>query len=117
MVISPPVVPTIPRVKEFEALRVTISRKFSAAQHVNQLLVSCAPSLITLHSLLHHGMPTDAVHTVLQTKVVAKLSYASLAWWGLTSAADRDRLEAFLRRSTALGFRPTTAPTTCSVSA
>ena len=49
----------------------------------------------------------------IQATVVAKLSYASPAWWGLTSAADRDRLESFLRRSTALGFRPATAPTLC----
>jgi len=50
-----------------------------------------------------------------QAKVVTKLSYASPAWWGLTSAADRNRLEAFLRRSTALGFRPATAPTLSTI--
>jgi len=44
--------------------------------------------------------------------VIANLSYASPAWWRLTSAADRDRLEAFLRWLTALGFRPATAPMT-----
>ena len=31
------------------------------------------------------------------------------------SAADRDRLEAFLRRSTALGFHPATAPTLSTI--
>ena len=31
--------------------------------------------------------------------VIAKLAYASSTWWGFTSAADRQRLEAFLRRS------------------
>jgi len=45
------------------------------------------------------------------TTLLTKLSYESPAWWGLTSAADCDRLEAFLRRSTAFGFRPATAPT------
>ena len=111
MVIPPPAVPSIPRVEEMKALGVTISRKFSVVQHVNHLLVSCAQSLFALRTLRHHGLPTDALHTVFQATVVAKLSYASPAWWGLTSAADRDRLEAFLRRSTALGFRPATAPT------
>jgi len=38
------------------------------------------------------------------------MSCASPAWWGLTSAADRDRLDAFLTRPTALGFSPPTAP-------
>jgi len=41
---------------------------------------------------------------VCSSFVVQELSYASPAWWGLTSAADRDRLDAFLRQSTALGF-------------
>jgi len=111
VVISPPTVPTIPRVEEMKALGVTTSRKFSVVQHVNHLLVSCAQSLFALCTLRHHGLPTDALHIVFQTSVVTKLSYASPAWWELTSAADRDRLEAFLRRSTALGFRPATAPT------
>jgi len=63
----------------------------------------------------HHGLPTDALHAVFQPTVVAKLSYASPTWWGLTSAADHDRLEAFLTRSTALGFRPATAPTLAKI--
>ena len=33
--------------------------------------------------------------TIFQDTVIAKLSYASPAWWGFTSAADKDRLEAF----------------------
>jgi len=102
---------TIPRVKEMKALGVTISKKFSVAQHVNHLLVSCAQSLFALRTLRDHGLPIDALNTVFQATVVAKLSYASPAWWGLTSAADGDRLEAFLRRSTALSFLPATAST------
>jgi len=37
--------------------------------------------------------------------VINRLSYASPAWWGFVSADDRHRLEAFLRRSTKLGYR------------
>jgi len=49
--------------------------------------------------------------------IAAQLSYTSPACWGLTSAADLDHLEAFLKQSTALDFRPPTAPmlgTICS---
>jgi len=66
-------------------------------QHINNLLVSCAQSLLALRTLRHHGLPTDALHSVFQATVVAKLSHASPAWWRLTSVADRDHLEAFLR--------------------
>jgi len=62
---------------------------------VNHLLVLCARSLFALRTLWHHGLPRDALHPVFQATVVAKLSYTSPAWWRLTSAADRDRLEAF----------------------
>jgi len=111
VVIPPPAVPTIPRVEEIKVLGRKFSRKFSVVLHVHHLLVSCAQSLFALRTLRHHGLPTDALHAVFQATVVTKLSYSSPAWWVLTSAADRDRLEAFLRRSTALGFRQATAPT------
>jgi len=84
VVIPPPAVPTMPRVEQIKALGVTIGSKFSVAQHVNHLLVSCGQSLFALRTLRHHVLPTDALHTVFQATVVAKLSYASSAWWGLT---------------------------------
>jgi len=60
-----PAVPIIPRIEEIKALGVTISRKFSAAQHINHLLVSCAQLLFALRTLRHHGLPTrwGPVHT------------------------------------------------------
>ena len=107
--IPEPALPGISRIESVKVLGVTLSRKFSVAQHVDNLLVSCAQSLFALRTLRHHGLPTDALQTVFQATVVSKLSYASSAWWGLTSAADREPHEAFLRRSAALGFRALTA--------
>ena len=109
VVITAPAVPDIPRVEKIKALGVTLSRRFSVSQHVDQLLVSCSQSLFALRTLRHHGLLTGALHAVFQATVVSKLAYASPAWWGFTSAADR--LEAFLRRSATLGYRSTTAPT------
>src|SRR6218665_3689741 len=48
-----------------------------------------------------HGLPSRAFHQVARATTVAKLTYASQpspAWWGLTSAAERDRIERFLSR-------------------
>jgi hypothetical protein len=39
--------------------------------------------------------PYPALHAIFQATALAKLTYASPAWWGFTLAADRDRLEAF----------------------
>ena len=44
------------------------------------------------------------LQTVYRAVIIAKLMYASSAWWGFTTAADMQRLESFLRRD-----RPTVA--------
>ena len=54
-------------------------------------------------------MPISALQAIFQAIVVAKRSYASSAWWGFASEADRDRLEAFLRQSVRLGYRDPSA--------
>jgi len=43
-------------------------------------------------------MDDAQLQLVYRAVVVAKLSYASSSWWGLTTASDRQRLEGFLRR-------------------
>jgi hypothetical protein len=106
-----PAVPSITRVESIKALGVTISRKFAMTQHVDNLLAACAQTLFALRTLRQHGLPTSALHTVFHATVIAKLCHASPAWWGFTSAADRNRLEAFLRRSTQFGFRDVSAQT------
>ena len=96
-------------------LGVTFSRKLSVSQHVDDLLAACAQTLFALRTLRSHGLPSSGLHTIFQTTVVAKLSYAAPAWWGFTTAADRDRLEAFLRRATRFGYRPDSAPPLASI--
>jgi hypothetical protein len=55
-------------------------------------------------------MPDSALRAVFQATVESKMSYAASAWWGYTSAADRGRLEAFLRRSVSFGYRDASTP-------
>ena len=75
-------------------------------QHVDNLLAACARTLFAIRTLRNHGLPTSAIHAVFQATVIAKLCYASPAWWGFTSAADRGRLVAFVRRSARLRLSP-----------
>ena len=107
--ILPPAVLCTTRVEAIKALGVTISRTFSVTQHVENLLAACAQTSFALRTLRQHGMPTSALQAIFQAIVVAKLSYASSAWWGFASEADRNRLEAFLRRSVRLGYRDPSA--------
>jgi len=56
-------------------------------------------------------MPT--LQLIYRAVVIAKLTYryASSSWWGFTSASDRQRLEAFLRRGRRYGLYPADIPT------
>ena len=58
-----------------------------------------------MRTLKHYGLQAGALHAVFQATVVAKLSYASLAWWEYANTDDTATLEAFLRRWSKLGYR------------
>ena len=51
-----------------------------------------------------HGLNDAALQTVYLAAVVTRLTYAISAWWGFTTADDRQRIERFLRRGTRSGF-------------
>ena len=53
-----------------------------------------------------HGMDDTALQAVYRSVVVAKLQYASSAWWGFTNSTDRQRVEAFIRRSARCNLAP-----------
>jgi len=44
-------------------------------------------------------MDDAALQTVFGSVVIAKLTYASSTWWGFATTTDRQRLQAFIRRS------------------
>ena len=51
------------------------------------------------------------LQTIYKAVVVAKLTYAASVWWGFTSADDRRRIEAVLRRGIRAGFYQSEWPT------
>ena len=57
---------------------------------------SCPNRLRVLRS---QGLPAKGLFEVYRGVVIAKLLYAASAWWGFTSADDKQRLAAFIRRS------------------
>ena len=82
MFIPPPAVSPvsgIQRVESIKALGITISRKFSVAQHVDKVLGASAQTLFALRTLRYYGLPEEAIFAVYQAVVVAKLSCASPA--------------------------------------
>jgi len=51
-----------------------------------------------------HLVATHLVRHVYKVVILSKLLYASPAWWGFTSAADKQRLEASLGRAVQSGL-------------
>jgi len=113
--IPPSAIPGFQRVDTIKALGVTISRRFSVSKHIDNLLVACSQTFYALRTLRYHGLPTHALHAVFQATVVAKLTYASSAWWGYATAADKARLESLLHRSVRFGYRAASSPSLTSI--
>ena len=64
----------------------------------------CMQSMHALRILRSHGLPTESLQMISKAVVVAKLTYASPAWWGFTTADDRNRMDGLMRRGWRVGF-------------
>ena len=77
----------------------------SVTEHINNIITSSAQTIHALRIFRSHGMQTESIHTIYRAVVIAKLTYASSAWWGFTTATDcRQRLEAVIRRGIRSGL-------------
>ena len=80
----------------------------TSCQQVNTSTTSSSRGLVRYMPSVSraHGLCVTALQQVYKTVVVAKLLYASSAWWGFASASDRQNVEAFLRRGARSGLYP-----------
>ena len=77
---------------------------------------SCAQNEYALRTFRAHGMSNANLHIVYQSVIVAKLLYAASAWCGFSTADDRQRLEAVIRRGIRSGLCPTDQSTVSELS-
>jgi hypothetical protein len=104
----PSPLPGIKRATSVKILGVTITSSLSVAPHVHAVISSGAQTLFALRVLRGHGMDDSALQTIFRSTAVARLQYASSAWWGFTTESDRQRIDAFIRRSASGHFVPAT---------
>lgn len=105
----------IERVTNITALGVVINDRLTASDHVSYTLAGCTSLLYALRVLRCHGLPEQSLKDVFRATVIAKLTYCLPAWFGLCSAADRTRLNSFLRRCMKLGYYSTSDPDILSI--
>jgi len=67
------------------------------SEHVRDVVRKCAQSLHIIRVLRFRGMNDQALQDVYRSVVIAKLLNAACAWWGFTTADDRNRIEAVVR--------------------
>jgi hypothetical protein len=108
---TPPLMAGINRDTSLKILGVRVNSSLTFSEHICEVLRSCASTVYALRVLRSHGLLTSDLQNVYRTVVVAKLTYASSAWIGLTSATDRSRIDAFFRRSKRAGFCDPDLPT------
>ena len=85
-------------------LDVTLTNHLSVSDHVRDVISRCAQSLHALKIMRCHGMYSDALKTVYKSVMLAKLLYASPAWWGFATSSDKGRIEAHVRRAVRLNL-------------
>ena len=90
---------------------VTITDKLSMSEHVRDVILKCAQSLHVINVLRRHGMNDQALQAVYRSIVLAKLLYATSAWWGFTTTYDRRRIETVVGRGVWASVYPADGPT------
>jgi len=84
---------------------VTFTNHLSMSDHVRDVIARCGQTLYALKVLRTHGMSDDSlIREIYEAVVLAKLMYASRAWWGFTAASDRQQIDAFVRRGVRFGL-------------
>ena len=61
-------------------------------------------------NMLKHGLSGASLWEVTRATFIARLTYASQAWWGLLDAQGRDKLESILKKAVKGGFLPKNHP-------
>ena len=80
---------------------VVIADDFSVTRHVQRLVTTTNYALRVLRC---HGLSNAALQHVYRATVVARLTYATSAWRGLTKASDRRRINLVIDRARRLGY-------------
>ena len=87
-----------------EQFGTVVTSSLSVTLHVQSVIAACAQTLYALRVLRKHGLCDDSLHDIFRAVPVAKLMYASNAWWGFSNANDRQKIFAFIRRCIRTGF-------------
>ena len=103
----PDLIQGVERVSSMSILGVTFSSTLSFKEHIDTLAAAASRSMYALRILRSHGQVPPALWDVTRATIVAKMLYASPAWWGfIDSDTSKRRIQAILGRMIKGGFLP-----------
>ena len=92
-------------------LGVTFSNTMSFKAHVDSLVCQSSQSMYALWVLRSHGLFANHLWEVTRATLVARLLYASPAWWGFQDAEGKRRLHATIHKLQRSELLPRDFPT------
>src|SRR6218665_1048297 len=87
-----------------QVLGVVLSANLTMGNHLDEILSSSPSSIHALRIQRSHGLGSPQLHVIARSTTLASMLHASPAWWGFTSARDKDRLEKLIGRLQRGGF-------------
>ena len=100
----PTPIPGIQRIDMMKILGVSLSNTFSFNAHIDIALRQAAQSMYALRVLRSHSLTGEALWDVTRATTLARMLYASPAWWGCADMGHRQRLQNFISKLQRLGF-------------
>ena len=66
--------------------------------------------LYALRTLRSRGMDDNVLQQVFKSVIFGRMTYAASSWWGYSTAADKQRLDAFIRHAVRARLYPADGP-------
>ena len=96
----------IKRVGQMSILGVILKDDLSFEEHVNKIVAQSAQQMYALRVLKSHGLQGHDLWDVTRSILLARMMYASQAWFGLLKESEAMRLQAILKRAIKQGLLP-----------
>src|SRR3984885_12376939 len=106
----PPPYPGLERVAEARVLGVVLSSSLGFSFHITNICTRALQSLYAIRILTSHGLEGQRLHDVVQSTTLARLFYASPAWYGFLNAESRNRLNSIIKKLKRRRYLPVNYP-------
>jgi len=84
----------------------TFNSKLRFEPHISYSTHSAARCLYGLKTLRAHGLAGKSLWDVTQARLIARILYAAVAWWGFLNAAEKGRIESVINKAQRYGYLP-----------